>query len=105
MVILSVLSGNTKNAVCTGSEILSHWMLAKYFEKENENESKLKENPLLAFEKEFLRWMLSDGAGAVLLQPAPAGNCPMKVEWIEIRSYANMMETCMYAGADKNEEG
>ena len=102
---LSVLSGNTKNAVCTGSEILSHWMLAKYFEKENENESKLKENPLLAFEKEFLRWMLSDGAGAVLLQPTPAGKCPMKVEWIEIRSYANMMETCMYSGADKNEEG
>jgi 3-oxoacyl-[acyl-carrier-protein] synthase III len=102
---LSVLSGNTKNAVCTGSEILSHWMLAKYFEKENENESKLRENPLLAFEKEFLRWMLSDGAGAVLLQPAPAGNCPMKVEWIEIRSYANMMETCMYSGGDKDNEG
>ena len=102
---LSVLSGNTKNAICTGSEILSHWMLAKYFEKENENEAKLKENPLLAFEKEFLRWMLSDGAGAVLLQPAPSGKYPMKVEWIEIRSYANAMETCMYSGGDKNEEG
>jgi 3-oxoacyl-[acyl-carrier-protein] synthase-3 len=102
---LSVLSGNTKNAVCTGSEILSHWMLAKYFEKESENEARLKENPLLAFEKEFLRWMLSDGAGAVLLQTAPSGKYPMKVEWIEIRSYANEMETCMYSGADKNEDG
>jgi 3-oxoacyl-[acyl-carrier-protein] synthase-3 len=102
---LSVLSGNTKNAVCTASEILAQWMRARYFEKENENESKLKENPLLAFEKEFLRWMLSDGAGAVLLQPVPAGPCPMKVEWIEIRSYANRMETCMYSGAEKNEEG
>ena len=28
---LSVLSGNTANAVCTGSEILSHWMLVKIF--------------------------------------------------------------------------
>jgi 3-oxoacyl-[acyl-carrier-protein] synthase-3 len=102
---LSVLSGNTQNAVCTGSEILSHWMHAKYFEKETENESKLKENPLLAFEKEFLRWMLSDGAGAVLLENKPAGRIPLKIEWIEIRSYANEKETCMYAGGDKTANG
>jgi 3-oxoacyl-[acyl-carrier-protein] synthase III len=102
---LSVLAGNTDNAVCTGSEILSHWMLAKYFEKEVENESRLKDNPLLSFEKEFLRWMLSDGAGAVLLEKIPSGKNPMRIEWIEIRSYANEMETCMYAGADKDEQG
>jgi 3-oxoacyl-[acyl-carrier-protein] synthase-3 len=102
---LSVLSGNSQNAVCTGSEILSHWMLAKYFEKETENESKLKENPLLSFEKEFLRWMLSDGAGAVLLENKPVGKTPLKIEWIDIRSYANEKETCMYAGADKGENG
>jgi 3-oxoacyl-[acyl-carrier-protein] synthase-3 len=80
---LSVLTGNTSNAICTGSEILSHWMLSKYFEKESENESNLKENPLLAFEKEFLRWMLSDGAGAVLLENKPAGNLPLRIEWID----------------------
>jgi len=102
---LSVLSGNTENAVCTGSEILSHWMLAKYFEKETENEGKLKDNPLLAFEKEFLRWMLSDGAGAVLLENKPEGNTPLKIEWIDIRSYANEKETCMYAGAEKGVSG
>lgn len=102
---LSVLSGNTSNAICTGSEILSHWMLSKYFEKETENESKLKENPLLAFEKEFLRWMLSDGAGAVLLENKPAGEKPLKIEWIEVKSYANEKETCMYAGGDKGPEG
>ena len=102
---LSILAGNTTNAVCTGSEILAHWMLSKYFEKENENESKLKENPLLAFEKEFLRWMLSDGAGAVLLENKPAGKHPLRIEWIDIRSYANIKETCMYAGAEKNEHG
>jgi len=102
---LSILSGNTSNAVCTGSEILSHWMLAKYFEKETENESKLKENPLLAFEKEFLRWMLSDGAGAVLLENKPAGKLPLRIDWIDIRSYANEKETCMYAGADKGPNG
>jgi 3-oxoacyl-[acyl-carrier-protein] synthase-3 len=105
MCYLSVLSGNTKNAIATGSEILSHWMLSKYFEKECENEAKLRENPLLAFEKEFLRWMLSDGAGAVLVEDKPVGPLPLKIEWIDIRSYANEKETCMYAGAEKNAEG
>jgi len=80
-------------------------MLSKYFEKETENESKLKENPMLAFEKEFLRWMLSDGAGAVLLENKPSGKKPLKIEWIDIRSYANEKETCMYAGADKGPNG
>jgi 3-oxoacyl-[acyl-carrier-protein] synthase-3 len=102
---LSILSGNTANAVCTGSELLSHWMLAKYFEKENEIESRLKENPLMAFEKEFLRWMLSDGAGAVLLEGKPAGELPLRVEWVDIRSYASTMDTCMYAGAEKDSNG
>lgn len=102
---VSVMSGMTPNAVITGSEILSHWMRARYFENETRNDSKLKENPLLAFEKEFLRWMLSDGAGAILLENKPVGNLPLRVEWIETRSYANIRETCMYAGADKNPEG
>ncbi len=102
---MSVSTGNTSNAVCTGSELLSVWMLSKYFEKETENESKLKDNPLLAFEKEFLRWMLSDGAGAVLLEGRPAGKQPLRIEWIDIRSFASSMETCMYAGADKGVDG
>lgn len=102
---LSVKSGNTANAVCTGSEILSHWMQSKYFENETKNESRLKNNPLLAFEKEFLRWMLSDGSGALLLENNPSGTHPLKIEWVEIRSYANILETCMYAGADKGPDG
>lgn len=102
---MSVMTGMTSNAVVTGSEILSHWMRARYFENETRSESKLKENPLLAFEKEFLRWMLSDGAGAILLESKPAGDMPLRVEWIETRSYANIRETCMYAGADKGPEG
>ena len=102
---MSVLSGNTTNAVCTGSEVLSIWMLSKFFEKETENAAKLKDNPLLAFEKEFLRWMLSDGAGAVLVENKPAGDLPLRIDWIDIRSYANTMKTCMYAGADVEPNG
>jgi len=101
---LSVKSGNTRNAIISGSEMLSHWMLADCFEQETIQEARLKENPLLAFEKEFLRWMLSDGAGALLIQDKP-GDLALRIEWIYIRSYANQYETCMYAGADKDENG
>ncbi len=86
---LSVLSGNTSNAVCTGSERISRWLMAKNFKKETENLHLLNENPYLAFEKEFIRWMLSDGAGAALLQNSPAGNISLKIEWLDITSFAN----------------
>jgi len=101
----SVQTGNTANAICSGSEMLSHWMLAKFFQHENISERKLKENPMLAFEKEFLRWMLSDGAGAVLIENKPSGDLSLRIDWIELRSYAGEMETCMYAGAEKDETG
>lgn len=103
---LSVLSGSTQNAVSFGSEKLSTWMHAKNFKKESENWQQLEKKPILGFEKDFLRWMLSDGAGAALLQnkPNPKGNS-LKIEWVEFRSYSSELETCMYAGCEKNEDG
>ncbi|MRI00802.1 StlD/DarB family beta-ketosynthase [Kriegella sp. EG-1] len=102
---LSVASGQKNNAVCTGSERTSSWMRSEVFEDEVDHLKQLEENPILAFEKEFLRWMLSDGSGAVLLQNEPKGNTPLKIEWMEGYSYAFEMETCMYAGGDKLENG
>ena len=102
---LSVKSGNTKNAVCTGSERSSTWMLAEKFRNEVTNLQALEEQPIIAFKKEFLRWMLSDGAGALLLENAPKGNVSLKIEWIESFSYAHELEACMYAGGEKQEDG
>jgi len=59
----------------------------------------------LSFNKDFLRWMLSDGAGAFLLENTPKGDLSLKIEWIEGYSYAHEMETCMYAGGDKLQDG
>jgi 3-oxoacyl-[acyl-carrier-protein] synthase-3 len=102
----STLAGDTRNAVCVASERLSVWMMARYFEKESELINRLDEKPILAFEKEFLRWMLSDGSVALLLQDKPLENAlSYRIEWIELTSFANEMETCMYAGGDKNEKG
>lgn len=102
---LSVKSGNTINAVCTGSERVSTWMLADKFENEISNLKKLEEQPIVAFKKDFLRWMLSDGAGAFLLENKPNGAISLKIEWMEAFSYAYELETCMYAGGDKLPDG
>jgi len=80
-------------------------MAAHNFQKEIECLEALEERPILAFEKDFLRWMLSDGAGAVLMEPEPRGPTPLRVEWIEIVSFANELDVCMYAGCEKNADG
>ncbi|MDQ1097912.1 3-oxoacyl-[acyl-carrier-protein] synthase III [Chryseobacterium camelliae] len=65
---LSVKAGVKQNAVCVGSERFSSWMTADKFNHEAENLKLLEERPIIAFKREFLRWMLSDGAGAFLLE-------------------------------------
>ncbi len=102
---LSVKSGNTKNAVCTGSERSSTWFQANKFENEVVNLQALEEQPVIAFKKDFLRWMLSDGAGALLLENEPKGDISLKIEWMEGYSFAHELEACMYAGGDKLEDG
>ncbi|WBV59013.1 beta-ketoacyl-ACP synthase III [Chryseobacterium camelliae] len=103
---LSVKAGVHKNAVCAGSERMSAWMTADKFNHEAENLILLEERPIIAFKREFLRWMLSDGAGAFLLENKPRENeTNLKVEWIDFYSYAHEIEACMYAGTEKQEDG
>ena len=101
----SILAGTANNAVITGSEKLSSLMRADHFEKETERLLEMDKNPIIAFEKDFLRWMLSDGAGALLLENKPRQTTSLKIEWLEMKSFANELETCMYAGSDKTEDG
>jgi 3-oxoacyl-[acyl-carrier-protein] synthase-3 len=102
---LSVRSGNSKNAICTGSEKVSTWLNAQKYNHEADNLKSLEEQPIIAFKKDFLRWMLSDGAGAFLLENNPRGPISLKIEWMEAFSYAYELKTCMYAGGDKLENG
>lgn len=104
---LSVLSGDHENAVATGSEAASPHFKGEYYQDEIEEKLQaLEKKPELAFEKDFLRWMLSDGAGAVLIENQPRkGKLALKIEWIDIYSYANEIETCMYTGAQKQDDG
>lgn len=102
---LAIKSGQNANAVCTGSERASSWMKSGIFENEIAHLKQLEETPILAFNKDFLRWMLSDGAGAFLLEDKPDGDLPLKIEWMEGYSYADEIEACMYAGGDKLDTG
>jgi len=98
---LSVLSGNSRNAVCTGSELISPLLRSDFYNGEIEEKESNKIKPLIGFEKDFLRWMLSDGAGAALLENKPSDKQHLKIEWIDLISCANELDVCMYAGAEK----
>ncbi|WP_041622301.1 hypothetical protein [Oscillatoria nigro-viridis] len=53
----------------------------------------------LPFDTEFLRWMLSDGAGSLLLPNHPnSRGISLKIEWIELVSHANVYPVCIYSG-------
>ncbi len=100
---LSVRAGDAARAVATGSELASSILLAHNFDAEVEAKLQaLEARPEIAFEKDFLRWMLSDGAGAVLLEDTPRGPLSLRIDWIDLSSAAHELPACMYTGADKN---
>ncbi len=79
---LQIKSNEKENAVCVGSELASRMFKASRFEAQHVK--------ALPFDTEFLRWMLSDGAGAFVLENKKSKkNSSLKIEWIEIKSHAN----------------
>jgi len=104
---MNVALGLSKNAVATGSELSSSFMRSRMCGTVNTDKAdQIDVQPALSFEADFLRWMLSDGAGAVFLTNQPNPNEPtLRIDWIDILSFANEKETCMYAGATKLEDG
>lgn len=100
---LAVRAGDARRAVAVASEMPSPMLRGRNFEAEAEHKVReLEDKPEIAFEKDFLRWMLSDGAGAVLLENTPSAPVSLRVNWVELSSAANELPTCMYAGAEKN---
>lgn len=103
---LSIKAGVCNNAVCTGSERVSNWLHADKFTQEVANLKSLEADPIIAFRREFLRWMLSDGAAAFLLENKPrSSGSSLKIEFIDFYSYAHELEVCMYAGGEKDSSG
>ncbi len=90
-----IKSDEKQNAICTGSEFASRLFKSSRFEAQNVDS--------LPFDAEFLRWMLSDGAGAFVLEnkPNPHG-ISFRIDWIDIKSHGNEFPVCMFTGKTNN---
>ena len=106
---MNVACGISENAAATGSELASSYTRAKFMNpciSAPEGNSGLEKQPIRAFDADFLRWMLSDGAGAAFVSAKPnPDRISLKIEWIEHISLAGKLETCMYGGGVKKEDG
>lgn len=105
--MLTVASGEHRHAVSAGSETPSFVMHARNFEPESDAQiAALGKNEVVAFQKDFIRWMLSDGAGAALIESQPSSHdISLKIDWIIERSYSGEQPACMYGGAEKRDDG
>jgi len=91
-------SGAASRVACVASELPSRLLKASRYEAQGYGTDKK-----LPFETEFLRWMLSDGAGAFVLQDTPSDRgLSLQLDWIKVKSYASRFPPCMYVG-DKDE--
>jgi 3-oxoacyl-[acyl-carrier-protein] synthase-3 len=96
--VLQVEAGKRQRAVACASEFASRLLKGSRYEGQQGVE-----RHGLSFDAEFLRWMLSDGSGAAVLEPRPGRNrLSFKVDWIELTSFANRFAPCMYVGPAKN---
>ena len=103
---MSVMTHSVQNAVAGGSELLSAWLRASNYEDEAELLLRMEKEPNIQFEKEFLRWMLSDGAAVALLQDKPNDEgLSLRIDFVDILSYSNELPTCMYAGGERTDDG
>lgn len=103
---LAIRSGDKNNAVCCASELVSATLVSKHYDAEYEKCHNADENPYMAFEKDFLRFMLSDGAGAVFIENKQSiESLSLRIDWIEMDSYANELPTCMLLGGDFSNKG
>lgn len=92
---LQLKSGEKTNAICVGSELASRMFKSSRFEAQH-----IKNLP---FDTEFLRWMLSDGAGAFVLENQPRkGELSLRIDWIDLKSSANNFPVCMFTGKNDN---
>jgi len=89
--------GEKNNAVASGSELASRLFKASRFEAQGMES--------MPFDTEFLRWMLSDGAGAFVLEDKPnETGLSLAIDWIDVQSHAHQFPLCMYAGKNDNKD-
>jgi 3-oxoacyl-[acyl-carrier-protein] synthase-3 len=98
----AVKSREAKAAICVGVEHSSVGLRSKAFHTTYDLPAILRNvRTSKWFMSVFLRFMLSDGAGAFLLEGQPSGQGPsLKVNWTYSRSFANEAPLCMQLQSD-----
>ena len=86
--------GEQRSALVVASELASRLFKHTRYEAAGGHDA-------IDFDAEFLRWMLSDGAGAWLLEAAPRGRC-LRVDWIRSYSHADAFPVCMSIGRPRD---
>ncbi|THV26042.1 3-oxoacyl-[acyl-carrier-protein] synthase III C-terminal domain-containing protein [Glycomyces paridis] len=88
--VAKVRLGDRRRAAVVGSELSSRWLRGSRFNGSGGDG-----------DAHFLRWMLSDGAGAVLVEDRPRADRPsLRVDWVRTVSLAHEHAVCMRAGMD-----
>ena len=96
---LQVAIGEKRNAICVASEFASRGFKSTRYDEMRA----ISEDGSLPMETAFLRYMLSDGAGAAVIESAPAASgISLRIDWISLTSYANTEKACMYFGSNDN---
>jgi len=89
----AVQLGEAENALVVASELVSRSLKASRYE------AAFAPGEPLEWDAEFLRWMLSDGAGAWFLETRPRRRgLSLRVDWTCLRSYASSYPVCMSGG-------
>jgi 3-oxoacyl-[acyl-carrier-protein] synthase III len=87
--------GEFNKSVAVATEFPSRLFKASRFQKVEEN---------VDFDSHFLRWMLSDGSGAVYFEDKPNDKgISLKLDWIHLKSFSGDYPTCMQIGAPWNQ--
>ncbi|WP_406828381.1 3-oxoacyl-[acyl-carrier-protein] synthase III C-terminal domain-containing protein [Microbulbifer sp. ARAS458-1] len=96
---LNIRAGQHRIAAASGSEFSSRWFQPDFYRAIDFTSMSTHQ----AMQYEFLRWTLSDGAGALVMEAEPDPQRPsLKIDWIEQKSFADRFPTCMYAGTRSN---
>jgi 3-oxoacyl-[acyl-carrier-protein] synthase-3 len=98
----AVKSGDADTAICVGVEQSSVGLKSKSFRTTYDIPAILRDvRASKWFMSVFLRFMLSDGAGAFLIEPQPrADGISLKVNWTYSRSFAHEAPLCMHINSD-----
>ena len=84
-----------QEALAVGSEFASRLFKGSRFDAQQQKS--------VPFDTEFLRWMLSDGAGAMVLSNKKnTKGLSLKIDWMELKSHANEFPVCMFTGKNDN---